>query len=78
LTCFRGVAVAAIGAKADKNGYDVKTVLDGNKLGLSFYNIQEDANGETSVIALDSTRSSILRLSLPLSQSMATLKFFNG
>jgi hypothetical protein len=56
----------------------VKTVLDGNKLGLSFYNIQEDANGETSVIALDSTRSSILRLSLPLSQSMATLKFFNG
>ena len=78
MTCFRGVAVAAIGDKADKNGYDMKTVLDGNKLGLSFYNIQEDANGETSVIALDSTRSSILRLSLPLSQSMATLKFFNG
>ncbi|KAG0615146.1 hypothetical protein M758_5G018600 [Ceratodon purpureus] len=60
--------VAATSAKVDNNGYNVKTVLDGNKLGLFVYNLLEDTNGDTSVIALDSTRSSILRVSLPFSQ----------
>ena len=73
MTCFHEIAVAETDAEVDKKGYEVKTVLDANKLGHTFYNIREDTNGDrTSVIGLDSTRSNILRVSLPLSQSMTT------
>jgi len=67
LTCFHGIAVAA--TDTDKKGYEVTTAVDGNKLGIAFSNVYEDTNGGPSIVALDSTKSSIHRLSLPFSQS---------
>lgn len=57
----------------DQNGYDVTTVLDGNKLGVAFHNIYDGAIGGQSAVALDVTTTSIYSVSLPLSQSKLTL-----
>jgi hypothetical protein len=62
-------AISVAATDTDKKGYEVTTALDGNKLGIAFYHVYEDTNGGPSVVALDSTKSSIHRLSLPLSQS---------
>lgn len=73
---FSAISVAA--TDADKEVFEVTTALDGNKLGIAFYNVYEDTNGGPSVVALDSTKSSIHRLSLPLSQSSAVEHISGG
>lgn len=46
---------------SDDDGYVVETVLDGNKLGLSVYSINADVENGGSVVALDVSRSSLLK-----------------
>lgn len=49
---------------SDDDGYMVETVLDGNKLGLSVYSINADVENGGSVVALDVSRSNLLKLLL--------------
>lgn len=63
-------AAAMINAlEVDSIGYDVTTVLNGNLRGLSFYCIDEATDRAPAwAIVLDSTKSKVLRVQLPLSQ----------
>ena len=57
--------------KSADERYVVTTVLDGNKRGLPLHSIYPSLNS-SFVIALDSTKSNLVKLSLPLSQSKKT------
>lgn len=73
LCCFVGYYTADT-EKVYEKGFLVETVFDGNKPGLPHVHsistyIGTDLNMVKSVVALDSTRSNIVRILLPLSLS---------
>lgn len=54
------LAMCAVTASDDEEGYVVETVLDGNKLGLSIYSINADVENGGSVVALDVAKNSVV------------------
>jgi hypothetical protein len=77
LTSLLALMIAAVTVTAsDDEGYVVETVLDGNKLGLSVYSINADVENGESVVALDVSKSILLRFLL--SQGSESMKRIAG